>query len=193
MRRWHRLVFVAALAVAIAACSSSEPRVQGSTTTLAVSSSEMPTAKALRNPSRAGLQEAARMWAYGYLRASTAMLLAVRDPDPDRACAQDRKPSGPAAIREARTYLRTFQQYVQKQVGVAAANVIVRSVKVRNFAGTTGDAEATYGYPESIEGNANWNAYRYSHGYWHLAGCETYAPFGGRESSSSAAVGNASN
>ena len=186
------MVLAAVMCAAIAACGSSMPRVEGSTTTASASGIELTTVKALHDRSRAGLEAAARMWAYGYLRASLVMLDAVRDPDPDPVCSHDRQPSGAAAISEARTYLREFQREVEARVGVPAAKVVVRSVRVRNFTGSMGDAEADYGYPESIQGDANWNTYRYSHGYWHLAGCETYGPFGGQEGSSSGTVGSAS-
>lgn len=175
----RRVVIAVGCVVLLAGCGSSSSPEAGS---VGATTSVGSVPAGLRDASRAGLEAAARTWAYGYLRASVPTLLVVLDPDPDPACADDPKPPADAMLAAGRAHLREFQEMVEARVGVPATSVVVKSVKVRNFTATRGEAAADFGYPESVQGNANWNSYVYSHGYWHLAGCETFAPFGGHES-----------
>jgi len=110
----------------------------------------------------------------------------VKDPDP--ACSHDPKLTAAQERAAIADYFRRTQRGIRRLFGVPASKLAVKSVRVKNFTGHSGDAEADYGYPDKVQGNDNWNSFSYTSGYWHLAGCEVKAPIGGQSSDSGQAI-----
>ena len=129
----------------------------------------------------AGLQAAATAYANAFLTGTYLDVFAVLDPH----CVATGGTIPRSLIAAWNTELQTFRSVFKRETGIDEALVVIRGVAVRDYTGSTGQAEVQYTLPESVAGNDNWNAFAFTDRYWHLDGCDLKAPIGGQASAAS--------
>lgn len=117
----------------------------------------------------AGLQMVARSYVTAWLTSSPGGITSVRS----KTCAGS---SGGATGSALASFLTMVQR---NSPDVKLSDVKVSAIQVRNFQGTTGEAEAEFDpTPGFVAGNGNWIRYAYEDGTWKVLDCAKL-PFGG--------------
>ncbi len=168
------------MATVATACDA--PSLRTNSTTGAPSIVATTVAQAVNEATQAGLRTAAIEYANSFLKGSYGDLIAVLDPE----CVPKGQAELSTRIALGDTELRRFRVLVKQHTGIDPAKLAITVVDIRNFTPTTGEAEAHYGLPISVEGNDNWNSYAFSGGRWHIDGCPMKFPMGGQGTEESA-------